>query len=69
VSEWKPLIKDNAKTTYTVADLEPSKAFVFKVTAKNEYGTSEVSQELTVPDRMKDCKWNQILMLTGRKSP
>ncbi|XP_064646398.1 twitchin-like isoform X5 [Lineus longissimus] len=54
VTEWKPLVKDNAKTTYTVSDLEPSKAFVFRVTAKNEYGTSEVSQELTVADRMKD---------------
>jgi hypothetical protein len=54
--EFKPVVMDLAKTTFKVSDLEPSKAFVFKVSAKNEFGPSEVCQELKVPDRLKPRK-------------
>jgi hypothetical protein len=54
--QWSTLVKGVAKTTCRIADLEPNQAYVFRVTAGNEYGLSQPSEDLVVKERTKPRK-------------
>ena len=54
--KFTTLVKGIAKTTCRIADLDPNQAYVFRITALNEYGESKPSEEMLVKERTKPRK-------------